>query len=76
MGMHNFDVLLPIDTQSADFYTGSARVTLEKAIEVILRPLNGIKYLAQLHAADASSFPHGRVCPAVSGVPPSVRVAV
>lgn len=76
MGMHNFDVLLPIDTQSADFYTGSARVTLEKAIEVILRPLNGIKYLAQLHAADAASFPHGRVCPAVSGVPPSVRVAV
>lgn len=29
-GMHNFDVLLPIDTQSAKFYTGSARVFFER----------------------------------------------
>lgn len=28
IGMHNFDVLLPISTQSTDFYTGSARVFL------------------------------------------------
>lgn len=68
--MHNFDVILPRETQSADFYTEKCQSYpggLEKAIEVILRLSNAITNLAQFHTADAS-FPHDRVCPAVRSV--------